>query len=370
MIGLRRHDRYVLKAFWAAFGAVLFFFTLITIIAHLADRANRITRRWDDVQSAGYEPMSIVAKYYATMIPFIWHFVVPLSAVLAASFSLSRLTRHNEISPLVTAGVSTRRVVLPIVLSGVGLAGLLFGMQELLGPLLSREHLAASELLNRAEPDRISEVAHFQDAGGARLSVAAFMPLARQLEGAMLTYRTPEGRPMRLEWYPILTWDPEVRGWYADHGGTLFPLAAADGGVLRKPVAPGTRVGLEASDKLLEVTYLKDKALGLSSSETGALVDADPDNPRLVMRHQRQFTGCVSVAVLLLLCVPYALRLGRRSAIPGAFAAIVGSACWYGAAFFTAGLAGTGEINPIFLAWVPTVTFLGVGLALYLTMET
>ena len=82
---------------------------------------------------------------------FIWLQVVPFAAVLAAAFALSRLTRHNELSPLVTAGVSTRRITWPILVAGILLGFFQLGVQELLVPHLTRRNMTLERLLNRAE---------------------------------------------------------------------------------------------------------------------------------------------------------------------------------------------------------------------------
>lgn len=367
---LRRHDRYVLKSFWSTLGAVLLFFTVIVVIVHLADRIGRIMRTAEGLRATGYNVWLLATEYYATLVPFVWLQILPLAAALAAAFSLSRLTRNNELAPLVTGGVSTSRVTLPIVLSGVLLAVGIFAVQELLVPSMSRRNMELSRLLNDREPDRITEVPHFDDPDGARLSMAAYQPLARRLEGALLTFREPDGTPKALRFYPLLEWHEKEHRWIAVEDGTLFPLGEDETGTVRIRLPAGEPAPLGADVRLLEVSVLKELALGLSLREMAELVRADPDNPRLHYMYAEGMTRCLAPLVLLLLSVPFCLVLGRRSAIPGITSVLSAAAAQYAASFLALRLTASGEINAVMMAWLPTVVLGSVGLALWLTMRS
>ena len=367
---LRRHDRYVLSSFWSSLGAVLLFFTVIVVVIHLADRSGRMIRYSGNLREAGYNPWLVVAEYYATLLPFIWAQILPLASVLAASFALSRLTRNNELAPLVTAGVSTTRITLPIILSGVVISSGLYLMQETLVPTISRRNMALSRLLSDREPDRITEVPHFDDPQGARLSMAAYQPMARRLEGALLTFRDEEGYLSELRFYPLVAWVPESRHWRVEEDGTLFPLGEEAAGTVRVRLPAGEVAPLGADVRLLEVSVLQDLALGLSSKETAELKRASPDNPRIAYMHEEQLTRCLTPLVLLLLGVPFCLGLGRRSSIPGTVVGLGAAAVSYGASILMVRFATSGDLNPVMVAWMPTVVLGSIGLALWLTMRS
>lgn len=370
MTPFRRHDRYVLTSFWTSLGAVLLFFTVIVVVIHLADRSGRLMRNADNLRATGYNTWLLVAEYYATLVPFVWLQILPLVTVLAASFSLSRLTRHNELAPLVTAGVSTTRVTLPIILSGVAIAAGTFFVQERFVPSMSRRNMALERLLNDREPDRITRVPHFDDPQGARLSMAAYQPMARRLEGALLTFRDPQGSLEELRFYPLLEWMPEEKNWRVAEDGTLFPLGGEAAGTVRVRLPAGEVAPLGADVRLLEVSVLKDLALGLSMAEAADLVRADPDNPRFVYMVHEQVTRCLNPLILLLLAVPFCLGLGRRSSLPGSATALLASSLVYASSFLSVRLATSGDLNPVMIAWMPTVVLGSVGLALWLSMRS
>ena len=118
------------------------------------------------------------------------------------------------------------------------------------------------------------------------------------------------------------------------------------------------------------MSVLKDLALGLSTRVTSELVKADPDNPRLLFLHNEQYTRCLTPLILLLLGVPFCLGLGRRSSLPGTGAALWTSALVYASSLFAVRFATSGDLNPVMVAWLPTVALGSLGFAFWLSMRS
>ncbi len=371
MILLRRHDGYVLRAFWSAFAAALVFVTLLTVVVDLAERSKRLVEFWGRVRQAGYDPALALVRYYATLIPFLWLRVIPIAAPLAAALALARLSRHQELTPLVAGGVSTRRLVLPLLASGLALAGLMVLARATVVPDLNRENVKLGRLLTKKSPDRVADVPHVHDADGTRLSAAACLPLRRALEDAFVTRRGPGGAPLELLRYPLLVWDDEREAWLAPEGGTRIPLDGETRGWARYPVEPGARAPLRTSWFLLEILLDTDNSLGLSLAQSLELTRSNPGNPVLALRHQEQTTLPLSTLVLLGLTIPWCLRLGQRHAPwPGFLVALGMAALFFAASRVAAGLAPAGDVHPVVLAWLPTVLFGSLAAALLAGMRT
>lgn len=366
----RRHDGYVARAFWGAFGAVLVFFTLITIVVDLAERLKRLDRYWERVKQAGYDPLGALVSFYATLTPFVWLRVIPVAASMAAAFALARLARHQELVPLVSAGVSTRRLVRPILLSGLLLAGVMVLARATLVPALNRENQALGRLLTRRQPDRINSVPHVHDATGARLSAAAFMPIGRRLEDAFVVRYDGDDGPLELLRYPELVWDGAARAWQAPQGGMRIPLDAEAGGFVRFPVEPGSHAPVAASVELLEILCDAGNSLGLSFEQSATLVRNNPDSPSLVLRHAEQLTLPFSTLVLLGLTLPFSVRLARHRVLPSLLGALLLVALYFLFGMLLASVARNGSWNPVVLAWLPNVLFGSLAVALLAGMRS
>jgi lipopolysaccharide export system permease protein len=371
MSWLRRHDRHLLRAWAGTFGAVLVFFTVIVLVLDAADRLGRLGRGWAAVRAEGRDPLLLVAEFYATLVPFMWLKILPFVTPMAAALCLSRIIRHNELVPLLMSGVSKRRLALPLLLSGVAVGGFSFLVQESLVPRLARRHAELGRLLSKSQPDRIQNVPHLHDPGGARLSMAAFLPLRPAMESVQLTFRDPGGETTAIRAYPEVTWDARAGAWVAPRGGVLVPLDRDRTGMTRIPIPPGDAVPVEASPVLLEISASDKPPLGLSLAETRELARAHPDSPRITLMQHALFTQPVSALVMLLLTLPFAFSVGRRDAWPLRGIVISGGvgAAFFAASYFCASLAAAGDLNPVVLAWLPTVVFGALGATLYLGMD-
>lgn len=368
----RRHDRYVLRAFWMTFIAVVLFFTLIVVVLDSAERLRKLTRNWDQVAARGQHPLVLLGEYYVTLLPFLWMKLLPFCVPAAAAFCLARLIRHNELTPLVTSGVSMRRTVRPIVFSGVVIVGGMLVLQETLIPSLNRRHLRLSRIITRNTPDRITQVPHFHDSGGGRVSMRAYLPLQQRMEAATVTfYDRQSGEPLSQYWYGELQWEGRERGWRAPRGGWRIPLDPQSPGMHREELESGLAAPLRASAEFIEMSLTARISPGLSYAQVESLARANPANTHFSMLKHEMLTGPISAFVLLLLALPFSLRIARRtkSAVPGMMVMLGLAAVYFGAHFLVSSLARSGEWNPLVLAWLPTVVLGSLALALYATLD-
>jgi len=85
-------------------------FTLLFVIADLMDNAS-------DFFEAGTSLLDM-AYYYTLRLPSMVIMIVPICLLLAVLYSLSSLTRHNEITAMRASGISIYRIVRPYMLLG------------------------------------------------------------------------------------------------------------------------------------------------------------------------------------------------------------------------------------------------------------
>lgn len=108
---MRLLDRYVLRTFLEAYFYCIAAFISIWLIFDISDN---ISTFLDDHVSLG-----MVLRYYVTQVPQILVILLPVSLLLALLFSLSRMSRTNEIVSMLTAGISIPRLLLPLIVIGL-----------------------------------------------------------------------------------------------------------------------------------------------------------------------------------------------------------------------------------------------------------
>lgn len=368
----RRHDGYVLRAFLAAFFLALLVFTGIGILWDLSDRLDRILNSTRTLREAGETPWLAVLEYYLIWIPFFWLSVLPIAALVGACVSITWLLRHNELAPLVTAGVPTRRILMPIFIAAVALAGAQVFVREALAPSLSRRSDRLGRLFSNKKPDRMDEVPHFHDPGGGNLSIAAILPGEKRIEDAYVKFTSDpavEGK-RTLYRYPVLDWDATRRVWVATRGGERIDLETFETGANRWGIEPGATAPIAAEPSLLELTFRLNAASGFSSAEIRELVRANPGRPRLELLLQQQQSAPLAPLVLLLLGLPFAMRFDRSRV----FRSFVGCVALVASYLFVSALArdlgARGALSPVVAAWFANVVYGALGIALCADMET
>src|SRR5260370_2486614 len=128
MVGL--FDRHMIYAYAKAYIVCLVrlvgLFSVLDLFTNLDDFA---------AQRQGFQAMmQHIGLYYANTTPRIFDRLCEAIVLLAATFTVAMTQRNNELLPLLSAGVSTRRVVVPVLLAACAMLGLTVANQELVLP--------------------------------------------------------------------------------------------------------------------------------------------------------------------------------------------------------------------------------------------
>jgi lipopolysaccharide export system permease protein len=109
---VRLLDRYVIRNFLQVYLYCIAGFLSIWLIFDVSDNISTFID-----EHFGF---MLTVRYYATQIPEVLVvYVLPVALMLALLFSLGRMSRVNEIVSMLTAGISVRRVLAPLI--GLGL---------------------------------------------------------------------------------------------------------------------------------------------------------------------------------------------------------------------------------------------------------
>jgi lipopolysaccharide export system permease protein len=119
-------DRYLLQRLLLPLAYCLAAFMLIYVIYDLFDNLP------DFVE--GQTLISDVFKFYMMLMPSVLIFIVPVSMMLAVLYSLSSLTKNNELTAMRASGVSLYRLIVPFIAVGVAASALVAVVHETVGP--------------------------------------------------------------------------------------------------------------------------------------------------------------------------------------------------------------------------------------------
>jgi len=306
-----------------------------------------------------------IYDYYKVQSTLWFRDLAGVITVVAAVFSLGRMTYANELIAIMASGVSLKRVIAPIVLLSLLSMGLLVLDQELLIPRLAHKLIRSHDYDPTTEtvetvwfmPDRHNSLIctdRYEAGVMARVTILLRRPVV--------------GRPGQFEVVDVIqaeraTWDGERGGWVLEQGrywGTVerARLGAGD--------SAARTVDFYATDLTPSLIPLRQqegyKAL-LSYRQLLALERQEKrirDVAELYVQKHARITGPVVNMVMLLLALPVLVVRDPKvlkSAILKAFALVI--VCFTVATLCRMFAAEEifGRIRPEVWTWAPIVIF-------------
>jgi lipopolysaccharide export system permease protein len=153
---LRILDRQMIFSYIKAYIVCLVSLLGLFIVVDLFTNLDEFTHS----QKGGLRPvLEHIGKYYGYKSTQIFDRLCEAIVLLAAMFTVAWTQRNNELLPLLSAGVSTRRAVQPVLIAACAMLGLAILNQEMVLPAID-----SFLVENRANPDGEKEV----DVKGAR----------------------------------------------------------------------------------------------------------------------------------------------------------------------------------------------------------
>lgn len=114
---LKTIDRYIIRKFLSSFFFTALLITLVSIVIHAAEQVNRFI-------AADLSLKQILVDYYLNYIPWINGLMWPLFVLISVLFFTSKMAKDTEIIPILNAGVSYKRLMVPYLLASSIIAGL------------------------------------------------------------------------------------------------------------------------------------------------------------------------------------------------------------------------------------------------------
>jgi lipopolysaccharide export system permease protein len=323
-----------------------------------------------------------IVDYYFYQSFLIYAHLSGIIPVVAVAFTLIRLSRFNELSAILAAGVPLLRVSAPIIFAAMVLNVVLFVDQEAviprMIPQLTRQH---SDVQTGASAyARGFQIQAMQDSDRSLLMSSRFTPGGPDGQARMLDvdviFRDENLQPFAHISADTADWDPHRGEWILTNGLRVDGLRP---GELRSRELPCMEWPTSASPEEIAL-YRSNKFVELLSTDRINKLLGEPQSygtVNLLMVKHTRVTQWLLNLVLVLLAVPCVLTRepGRLKRDMTRLVFIAG-ACM-GTIFLCRQIAvhpaGTGVLNtqwPALLAWVPVFIFTPIAIYLLDKLHT
>lgn len=354
---MRILDRYILKKFLLPFGYSFIGFIAIWFIFDLSDNLQDFL--------GGKAPPSVLLEYYLSQIPQIILISLPISTLLALLYSLTAMSRTNEIISMLGAGVSVRRLLMP--LFGVGLV--LVGISAIFNyesaphaEMIKKQMLKDIKRGQKKEPGLSAHL--YRNRENHRIwFMRRILPNQNNLSDVQVLQQDDKANIIE-EWAARKAqWDPITSNWLFQRVKHI--TMDTEGNILlseflEEIVIPGwTETPWRIASSVMNPNYLSVPEL-----QEYLHFNRDFTQTRLApYRTQLEYRWALPWVCLLVIFIaaPLGIVYSRRGILGGVATAI---GLFFAVVFFSNLFIALGKgnrISPVVAAWGPLVFFLGVG---------
>ncbi|NOT30593.1 MAG: LptF/LptG family permease [Planctomycetes bacterium] len=361
---LGRLDRYVARLFALSYAASFFLVVGLFVILDMATNLDDYLAP----DKTGYAPSgALVGKFYLLQLPFLYLQMSPYVTLVAGMFTAAKLARSNEFVAAFGAGISVRRMLLPVYLGAALLAGGMFLLREQATRELGRrrdflqDHLKSHRLepeienlmvwVGRSLPVTLSEYVVRPD---PLRSEARGLSAQRREAGRMLSIGAKVARPL------------SGGRWALEDGRCL-----EDDGGRRQTRALDVLDDPRFTPEDVELAWkAKKNVMDLAHSELTDLLAREPSNLQYQTLLQYNRTFPLAGLLLLLVGLPFVVGDERGKAGERIARGFLLCAIYFGVDFVARQLGWQGAVGPLFAGWLPLVVFGSLGAVLTASMRS
>lgn len=368
-------DRYIARNFingyLIALGVMVGMFLTVDLFLHLDEFAEHSELGLSAV-------LGNIVAYYSVRCVLWFRELGGMVIVIAAVFSLARLTRNNELIAIMASGVSLKRILAPILFLALLLTGVLIFDQEYLIPRLSGE-------LTRRQDQLPGEASYdlwfLGDAKGSLLSCLRYEEKEKTLYDPLIVLRQ---RHDADTWQVVgrihatrAVYDAVRKGWILD-GGQL--LEAPRGDAEQAAQSKSEPIDFYATNLGPEQLPLRRREGFKSLLSMRQLVEMERDSGTrrtemseiALQKHSRVTMPIVNI-IMLMVALPVLVCRDPRDMKTAILISFLTTAACYTVSFLCSLYATEvffGQVRPALFSWLPIFIFFPIAIIQIDSMRT
>ena len=351
-------DRYIVRQFAGIFLICLTGLLMIWLLVDLGDKIPEF-RQSDGV-------FETIVKFYASRSPAVLSLMIPYSILLAALYSLGKLSASREIIAMIQTGRGILRITMPLIISGLLFSLLCLGLNYHWAPT-AEGNVDIMLAESAGKPADEAKNVLYPNLEARRLWLVGAFPKNYQLGKPLLDIEITTTRADKTIFSRLsaksATWDRITRDWTFVEPvlGNFQPNQPAIFQTENKTlIIPGwsetpwqlIKPGLSA-----EFLGIPDLNSWLNAnSKNFQFADPAPYQTQWHYRWALPF-GCL---ITILLAIPLGIHFSRHGAGNGVFIAVTLAGLMLLTTSISTALGASGTLPPAWAAWAPTGVFVSI----------
>ncbi|MBL7661333.1 LPS export ABC transporter permease LptG [bacterium] len=356
--------RYLLEQFLSSLALTLAITTALFVIVDLFERIDDFIREGAQIRD--------VLSYIIFNIPVILHLMLPVAILVATVLSIGRLSQRSEITAMRACGMSLFSLAMPLLTSGMMLAGILLLSDETIVPWASDKvdeiyHLDIKRKFEKGRYDR----SNFWFRSGERFYQVGYYN-SRQSTLNQISSIDVDSNEFSLKRFT----EARSADWLGEELGWSMSKVVEVGYSPGQPMHISKYRNLPlVIDQTPEDFYQRNREPEtMSRSELKTYIDKlkaeGVSVKRFLVQYYNKYSFPFITCLAVLFSFPFALKSARSGTLTVGFVAAVALGfSYYVVHAFATSLGSAELIPPLLASWTANIIFLGVGSFVFLGME-
>ena len=357
-------DIYILRRFSAYFAVIMavfvFLFETFTFFELL-----------DDIARHRVAFLTVI-NYFRYLTPYLIYNLAPLGALVAVLVTLGVMSKNNEIVAIKANGISIHRLIVPLLVAGMILAGAMLLVDETYLPYANQRQDALRNQIKGRPPQTYTHPQRWIFGEHSKIyNYDLFSPLQNLFGGLSVVELDPATFNVRRRIFATRAqWSPSQKSWLLESGW----VRDFSGGTITR----FDQFSVQAFPELTEPPEYFNRevrqAFQMDWSELHRYIEdlrrAGFDVANLTVQSHVKIAYPLIAPISMLLAIPFAFLVGARGAIGGvALGVAIGIGYWSIARLMEA-MGGVGQLPPFLAAWSPDLIFFFIGLYFFFKIPT
>ena len=356
-------DKYLLRNLLAPLTYCLVAFAMIYVIFDLFDNMSEFI----DAKT----PLASVVKFYILLMPSVLIFIAPVSLFLAVLYSLSHLTKNNELTAMRSCGISLVRLMVPMISVALGASLIVGVINETIGPwsaYWTDQFVRLQKHKGELSVHVVSMLGLVNEVAGRDWIVEKFDNQTYEMSNVTLTQKRTDGTAARIQarqahWMDGRWWFEELVSQNYDRDGNPMGPPQFE---LRREMKDVVETPTDFINEIKDPAFLSASEI-LNFLRTHRLSD-EKVAQRKVDFHSRLAMPWMCLIVVLL-GIPFGAQTGRKGAFIGIVLALSLFFGLYVLVNVGVALGKKGAIDPWLAGWLPNIVFFCIGCVMVYRMR-
>jgi lipopolysaccharide export system permease protein len=350
-------DKYIIKKFLAAF-----FFSVVILVSVIC--VIDFTEKNDDFIQHNLSMSTVIFGYYIYLFPYFANLLSPITIFIAVVFVTAQLAARTEIVAILASGVSFRRLMLPYAIGGTVVGMLIFGLIGWVLPLGNKSRVAFERAYVKRPYRFQGRNVHIRI--GPRSYVYMESYTNDSNTGYKFALETIDGTVLRRRLTAdVISWDSTKKVWHLSPQLVRTFHGPQDE---RLQTLPARDTTLNLFPKDFASTYRLAETMTLPELNTfiRTKIERGADDTQLYLSEKyERYSYPFAIVILTLIGVTLSARKSRAGVGGQIALGFVLAFVFIIFVMLSRNLAQVGSLAPLVAAWIPSMVFTVIGLALY-----